>query len=491
MIKDKNKPSVIEGSFAFELFDTYGFPKDLTCLMARELGIDVDLDGFEVCMQEQQKRSRQAAEVDHEDWVEVHPGQESVFVGYDQTECKVHILRYRKVTGKNKTHFQLVLDTTPFYAESGGQCGDTGKLTAGSQEVVIEDTKKENNLWIHLCSQLPADPSQEFIASVDTEARSSTAANHSATHLMHAALKAVLGSHVEQKGSLVNPERLRFDFAHFSKMSPEEILATEKLVNAKIRANIPLNEFRDYPIEKAREMGAVALFGEKYGDHVRVIAFDPGFSIELCGGTHVQATGHLGYFKIVSESAIAAGIRRIEAVTGKAAEALIEEQFSTLASLREVLKGSKDVVKNAETLVKDNAALQKQIQEFQVEMAKLKCVSIAEEAVAVKDIRLVVKRMDLDSQTLKNIATELRSQYPHMITVLGSIHEAKPGLLVSIPEELVQSKNLDAGAVVRELAKDIQGGGGGQKVFATAGGKEVSGLEKALEKAPGLIASLV
>jgi alanyl-tRNA synthetase len=490
-VQDKKTLKNIDGKFAFELFDTYGFPIDLTQLMARELELSVDMDGFNASMLEQKNRSRQAAEVEHEDWVEVHPSQETSFVGYDTTECKARILRYRKITTKNKTLYQLVLDTTPFYAESGGQCGDKGVLKSDSGDVIIEDTRKENNLWVHLCSTLPAKPAEAFLAQVDLSARTATACNHSATHLLHAALKEVLGSHVEQKGSLVDPERLRFDFAHFSKMTDEEIQQTERIVNAKIRANIALTEYRELPIAQAREMGAVALFGEKYGDHVRVIAFDPAFSIELCGGTHISATGRIGFFKIVSEGAIAAGIRRIEAVTAEGAEMLIQEQFNITAALKEVLKGSKDLVKNAEQLVKQSADLQKQIQELQQEKAKGLTRSLALEAINHGDIQLVVKKLDLDGQTLKNLAFEMREQHPRIVCVFGTITDGKPTLTVSIPEGLVAEKKLDASQMVRELAKEINGGGGGQKFYATAGGKEASGLDKALEKATTLLASLI
>ncbi len=490
-VQDKKGINVIEGKFAFELFDTYGFPIDLTQLMARELSLDVDMEGFNLSMQEQKTRSRQAAEVDHEDWVEVHPSQESKFVGYDTIECKARILRYRKITTKTKSSYQLVLDCTPFYAESGGQCGDTGQLIGKEGVLEIEDTRKENNLSVHLSSTLPSDPAQEFIAKVNVSSRTATACNHSATHLLHAALKEVLGSHVEQKGSLVNPERLRFDFAHFSKMTDEEILQTEHIVNAKIRANIALQEHREIPIEKAREMGAVALFGEKYGDHVRVISFDPSFSIELCGGTHISSTGHIGFFKIVSESAIAAGIRRIEAVTADGAELLIQEQFRITGALKEVLKGSKDLVKNAEQLIKQHSELQKQIQELQQERAKGMSSSLANEATPCSDIRIVVKKLDMDAQTLKNLAFEMRSQHSDIVCIFGTISEGKPTLTVSIPETLVAAKKLDASLIVRELAKEINGGGGGQKFFATAGGKAPEGMDKALDKAAALLASML
>jgi len=482
---------LVDGKFAFELFDTYGFPIDLTQLMAREQKLDVDMKGFDACMLEQKTRSRQAAEVDQMDWVEVEAGPEPEFVGYDQLECEARIIRYREVKTKTKDFFQIVLDKTPFYAESGGQVGDCGTLSSASEQLIIEDTRKENNLTVHISSKLPAQLNQTFIASVDRAKRNATASNHSATHLLHAALKEVLGSHVEQKGSLVDPQRLRFDFAHFSKMTAEEILKVERIANAKIRENLQLNEHRDLPIEKAREMGAVALFGEKYGEFVRVISFDPEFSMELCGGTHVQSTGQIGMVKIISEGAIAAGIRRLEAITGEAAENLMQEQFQTLNTLKEVLKGSNDLVKNAESLMKQNADYQKQIQEFQLEKARALSETLALEAEKAGELLLLVKRLDLDGQTLKNLAFELRNHHPKLVCVFGSIMDGKPTLTVSIPEGLVTEKKLDASQIVRELAKDINGGGGGQKFFATAGGKEVSGIDTALERAASYLKPLL
>lgn len=480
----------IDGKFAFELFDTYGFPPDLTQLMAREQKLSVDMPGFDACMQAQKDRSRKAAEVDQEDWVEVHTGGEPVFTGYDQTEGEARILRYRKVKTKAREIFQLVLDKTPFYAESGGQVGDSGWLSSPGGDLVIEDTRKENNLWVHISSQLPADLTQTFTARVDKRRRSATAANHSATHLLHAALKEVLGSHVEQKGSLVDPQRLRFDFAHFSKMTPDEILRTEQIVNAKIRENIALQEHRQIAIEEARAMGAVALFGEKYGDTVRVITFDPAFSRELCGGTHVHSTGEIGMLKIVSEGAIAAGIRRIEAITGEAAEQLMQQQFQTLNTLKDLLKGSNDLVKNAEQLLRQNADYQKQIQEFQSERARALSESLIREATTAGTMNWLVRRLDLDSNAMKNLAFELRARDPKMVCIFGSLNDGKPSLTVSIAEALVAEKQLDAAKIVRELARDINGGGGGQKFFATAGGKEPGGLDKALENAKALLMTL-
>ncbi len=489
-IREQQGLQEIDGRFAFELFDTYGFPPDLTQLMAREQKLSVDMTGFEACMQEQKNRSRKAAEVDQEDWVEVRQGGEPTFVGYDSTETEVKILRYRKVKTKTREMVQLVLDKTPFYAESGGQIGDSGYLSGGPEKILIEDTRKENNLWVHITDKVPADPSLIFTAHVDTGKRKATAANHSATHLLHAALKQVLGSHVEQKGSLVDPQRLRFDFAHFSKMTPEEILQTEKIINAKIRENIALQEHRQIALDDARAMGAVALFGEKYGETVRVITFDPSFSRELCGGTHVRNTGEIGMVKIVSENAIAAGIRRIEAVSGEGAETLLQEQFQTLNTLKELLKGSNDLVKNAEQLLKLNADYQKQIQEFQAERARALSESIVREASPVGNLNLLVRRLDLDAVAMKSLTFELRSRDPKLICIFGSLIEGKPSLTVSIPENLAAEKKLDAAQIVRDLAKDIKGGGGGQKFYATAGGKEPDGLEGALKRGHDILQAL-
>jgi alanyl-tRNA synthetase len=490
-ISTNKAKKLIDGKFAFELFDTYGFPIDLTQLMATEKKWTVDMESFQACMKEQKNRSKQAAEVDLADWVEVKSSSdETIFVGYETHENETSILRYRKIKTKDKEYYQIVLDQTPFYAESGGQVGDKGMLVSDKEKIFIEDTRKENNLTIHITSKLPVKLTDKFHAAVDLEKRIATACNHSATHLLHAALKEVLGKHVEQKGSLVDDERLRFDFAHFSKMTDEEIVRVENIVNAKIRSDIQLKEYRNIPIEQARQMGAVALFGEKYGDFVRVISFDPSFSIELCGGIHIPSTGQIGLFKIVSESAIAAGIRRIEAITAFKAEQWIQENISVVNKLREVLKGSKDLVKNAETLIQQNENLQKQISELLQDKARSLKTELIKEAVEINKISLVTKKVALDAQTLKNLAFEIRNSNTNVVCILANIFEGKPGLTVAISEELIEQKKLDASVIVRELAKEIQGGGGGQKFYATAGGKDAAGLDAALKKSIELIRDL-
>lgn len=485
-VKDLKPGSVVDGAFAFELFDTYGFPIDLTQLMAREKSLEVDMDGFDKGMQAQKTRSRQDAEVDHADWVEVAKTEGTTrFVGYDSLECESRIQRYRMVSSKEGVFYQLVLDVTPFYAESGGQAGDKGWLSTGESVTEIVQTQKENNLIIHIVKKLPEKLSAVFMARVNAEARLATARNHSATHLLHAALRQVLGSHVEQKGSLVDDTRLRFDFAHFSKMSSEEILKVEQLVNAKIRENIPLKEYRSIPIAVARDMGAVALFGEKYGDEVRVIAFDPEFSVELCGGTHVSATGSVAYFRIVSEAAIAAGIRRIEAVTGEAAEQLAQQQSEALDKLREILKSGPDVVLAAENLQNQMNALQKQVAELQMEKVRELKDRLLGSAVQEGGMRIIISRVNLDAGSVKNLAFELRTAGEDVICVLASLNDGKPMLTVTLSEAL--SKTFDASAMVKTLAREIQGGGGGQKFYATAGGKDAGGLDRALGMAKDLI----
>jgi alanyl-tRNA synthetase len=490
-ISAKKSQKIIDGKFAFELFDTFGFPIDLTQLMANEKSWTVDMESFQSCMKEQKNRSKQAAEVDLADWVEVKSSSdETIFVGYETHECEATILKYRKIKTKEKEYYQLVLDQTPFYAESGGQVGDKGMLVSDKEKIFIEDTRKENNLTVHITSKLPVKLTDKFHALVDLKKRIATACNHSATHLLHAALKEVLGKHVEQKGSLVDDERLRFDFTHFSKMTDEEIGMVENIVNAKIRANIQLKEHKHIPIEDARKMGAVALFGEKYGEFVRVISFDPSFSIELCGGIHISSTGQIGIFKFISESAIAAGIRRIEAITAFKAEQWIQENISVVNKLHEVLKGSKDLLKNAENIIQQNENLQKQVSELLQEKARSLKTEMIKEAVEINEISLVTKKLALDAQTLKNLAFEIRNSGTNVICILANIFEGKPGLTVAISEGLTEQKKLDASAIVRELAKEIHGSGGGQKFYATAGGKDAAGLDAALKKSVELIRDL-
>jgi alanyl-tRNA synthetase len=478
----------IEGKFAFELFDTYGFPIDLTQLMAREKGLEVDMPAFEAAMQQQKERSRAAAVVDTDDWVELNEGSsETTFLGYNQLQASVKPIKYRKVSSKGKTYYQLVLNQTPFYAESGGQVGDRGTLTAGELTLQVEDTQKENNLSIHILEKVPQVWPSEFVATVDETKRMLTENNHSATHLLHAALRKVLGTHVQQKGSLVNEQRLRFDFSHFAKVTPEELQEIENIVNKQIRSNIHREEHINISMDEAKQMGAMALFGEKYGDQVRVIAFDHNYSAELCGGTHVQATGQIGLFKIVSEGAIAAGIRRIEAVTGKLAEDFVNEKIHTVNLVRDLLKNPKDVVKAIEQLQQENEKLSRQLQELQKGQAKNMTGDLISSAQSINGINYIGVKLAQDAAMVRDIAFEIKKQVSNLFLVVAHVADGKPGVTVMISENLVEERKLHAGNIVKELAKEIQGGGGGQPHFATAGGKNPDGLDKVLEKAPGFI----
>ncbi len=472
----------IDGDFAFELFDTFGFPIDLTQLMASEKGLDVDMDGFKRNLDEQKNRSRKAAEKANGDWVVITPSNEpTTFVGYDQTSAECHILRFREVTAKKKTHFEIVLDQTPFYAEMGGQVGDTGTLTSENESIKITNTIKENDLIIHITEQLPQYPEAAFTANIDTARRQQIANNHSATHLMHAALRQVLGTHVEQKGSLVDDSRLRFDFSHFAKMSNEEIKAVEDLVNNKIRENIKNTTYADIPIDEAKAMGATALFGEKYGDKVRVVCFDKDFSMELCGGTHTSATGNIGLFKIVSEGAIAAGIRRIEAVTGAEAENYVNSYIDQINKIREVVKSSADVVKSVENLSEQNQSLKKEVERLVNAQARNTAEKLLGNAIAQGEYAFIETTLDCTGDQLRNIATNLKQLNENTIAIMGSICEGKPALCLLLPEKYADEKALDATKIVREAAKEIQGGGGGQKTLCVAGGRNAEGLQKAME----------
>ena len=471
----------IDGNFAFELFDTYGFPIDLTQLMAAEKGINVDMEGFKANLEEQKNRSRKAAEKANGDWVVVNESEQPTeFVGYTDMNCECHILRFREVVTKKKTHFEIVLDKTPFYAEMGGEVGDTGTLTSENETIKILNTVKENNLVIHITEQLPQSPEMTFTAAVDTERRQRIANNHSATHLMHAALRQVLGSHVEQKGSLVDDQRLRFDFSHFSKMTPEEIRQVEKIVNQKIRENIPNVTYAEIPIDEAKAMGATALFGEKYGDKVRVVVFDKDYSMELCGGCHTSATGNIGMFKIVSEGAIAAGIRRIEAITGEAVEQYLDEQLDLIGQLRESVK-SNDLVKGVISLNEQNAALRKEVERLMQEKAQAMAEKLHEKAAEYEGYKLIMETLTCNGEQLRNIALMLKQMNESTIAILGSVMEGKPALCLLLPEALADAKNLDATKLIREVAKEIQGGGGGQKTLCVAGGRNADGLPKAMQ----------
>ncbi|WP_333615518.1 alanine--tRNA ligase [Bacteroides pyogenes] len=469
----------ISGKDAFTLYDTFGFPLDLTELILREKGMTINIEEFNTEMEQQKARARNAAAVETGDWITLKEGT-SEFVGYDYTEYEASILRYRQVKQKNQTLYQIVLDYTPFYAESGGQVGDTGVLVNEFETIEVIDTKKENNLPIHIVKKMPEHPGAPMMACVDTDKRAACAANHSATHLIDAALREVLGEHIEQKGSLVTPDSLRFDFSHFQKVTDEEIRKVEQLVNARIRANIPLQEYRDLPIEEAKEMGAIALFGEKYGDKVRVIRF--GSSIEFCGGTHVAATGSIGMLKIVSESSIAAGVRRIEAYTGARVEEMLNNIQDTFGELKALFNNAPDLKGAIRKYLDENAGLKKQVEDFMKEKEaalKERLLQNIQEKNGVKVIKFCAP---LPAEMVKNIAFQLRGEITeNLFFVAGSKENDKPMLTVMISDNLVAG-GLKAGNLVKEAAKLIQGGGGGQPHFATAGGKNPDGLNAAVEK---------
>ena len=472
--------NIVSGKDAFELYDTYGFPIDLTQLLAQEKGYAVSIDEFNLFLEEQKNRSRQASSLETEDWVVIYDDEVEEFVGYDQTDSKVKIVRYRKVKQKGEEFYQLVFNLTPFYAEGGGQVGDTGTLSNENETIQILDTKKENNLIVHFSNQLPANLSASFLAKVDLEKRNSTANNHTATHLLHESLREVLGEHVSQKGSLVNADYLRFDFSHFSKVSSHEIKLVEDKVNYKIRQNLLLEEHRNLPIEKAQEMGAMALFGEKYGDVVRVIKF--GTSAELCGGIHVPSTANIGLFKIVSESAVASGVRRVEAISADKAIAFYEDKLSAINQLGSLLK-TQDVLKSVGQLIEENQLLNKKISQLNSAKAGDLKNDLLKEAEEVNGVRFIAKSVDLDAKAIKNLAFELTKSNDNLLLVLASQVDGKVTLTIALSEKLSQSKDLHAGNMVRELSKEIKGGGGGQAFFATAGGKDASGIPVVLEKA--------
>ena len=486
--KEYQQQKVVPGAVAFELYDTYGFPLDLTALIAREHGFSVDESDFEAAMKQQQERARAATTADAGDWVVLQENQKVTFVGYDQLTAEAKIVKYREITEKDQTLYQLVLTPTPFYPEGGGQVGDTGFIEADGEKVSIVDTKKENDLIIHFIKKLPADVRATFQAVVSGKRRHLTANNHSATHLLHAALRQVLGDHVQQRGSLVNDQLLRFDFSHFAKMSDEEIKEVERLVNRKVRENIPLKELRSVPIEEAKAMGAMALFGEKYGEQVRVIVFDQDYSVELCGGIHVPATGSIGLFKIASEGSVSAGVRRIEAITAETAEQYVEEQEALLNEIKTVLKQPKDVQKAIEMLVAEKNQLQKQVETLQQKETGALKDQLMAKAQQGEYATVIIEKVSLPSaDMLKKLAFDLKNQVEKLVLVLGADIDGKPQIVVAVDEALVESLGLHAGNMVKALAKHIKGGGGGQPFFATAGGKDVSGLESALEEARGMV----
>ena len=469
----------VSGVDAFTLYDTFGFPLDLTELILRENQMTVNEEEFNTEMQKQKQRARNAAAIETGDWVVLNEG-ETRFVGYDYTEYETRILRYRQIKQKNQTLYQIVLSETPFYAESGGQVGDTGVLVSEFETIDIIDTKKENNLPIHIAQQLPKRLDVPMMACVDTDKRAACAANHSCTHLLDEALRQVLGTHVEQKGSLVTPESLRFDFSHFQKVTHEQLREVEHLVNAKIRENIPLTEYRNMPIEKAKELGAIALFGEKYGDEVRVVQF--GSSIEFCGGTHVSATGKIGIVKIISESSVAAGIRRIEAVTGAKVENMFDTIQDTLTDLRTLFNNAPDLKVAITKYVEENADLKKQMEEFIKEKEAMLKAKLIEGAKEIHGVKVIKSILPIPADSVKNIAFQLKGQFPeNLFVVIGSEREGKPMLTVMLSDDQVKA-GLNAGKLVREAAKLIQGGGGGQPHFATAGGKDTDGLSSAVDK---------
>ena len=470
----------LDGVQAFRLFDTYGFPLDLTELICRENGYTVNEEQFNVEMQKQKERARNAAAVENSDWTELAAGEQQ-FVGYDYTEYTCHILRYRKVTQKKNEFYELVLDYTPFYGEMGGQVGDCGVLVNESETIEIIDAKRENNQTVHIVKQLPKDPSAEFMACVDTDKRDASAANHTATHLLDYALKQVLGDHVEQKGSFVSPDTLRFDFSHFEKVSDEQLRQVERMVNDMIRQDIHIDEHREVPFDEAKKLGAIALFGEKYGDKVRVVRFGP--SCEFCGGIHASSTGRIGFFKILSESSVAAGIRRIEAKTGKECEELLYQLEDTLKAVKSFFNNAKDLRGVIQKYIDEHDSMKKEIEQFQAQAVERFANQLVEKAREVNGVKVVKAVLPLEPAAAKDLVFKIRQQIPeHLVCALGSRHQDKPLLSVMLSDDMVADHQLNAGQMVREAAKLIQGGGGGQPHYAQAGGKNIDGLSAAVDK---------
>ena len=471
--------TVLDGAQAFRMFDTYGFPLDLTELICRENGYTVDEDGFNVEMEKQKARARNAAAVENGDWEVLREGEQK-FQGYDYSEYECHILRYRKVTQKKQSFYELVLDNTPFYGEMGGQVGDCGVLVSENETVEIIDTKRENNQSIHIVKQLPKDPTADFMACVDVDKRNACAANHTATHLLDYALKQVLGDHVEQKGSYVSPDTLRFDFSHFQKVTDEELRQVERMVNSMIREDIPLDEHRDTPLEEAKKLGAIALFGEKYGDKVRVVRFGP--SCEFCGGIHAASTGRIGMFKIISESSVAAGIRRIEAKTGIECEEMMYALEDSIKAIRSLFNNAKDLRGVIEKYIEEHDSMKKSIESFQAQAVERAKDALVEKARLVNGVTVASAVLPMSAQSAKDLAFKVREAIgENLLCVIGSVDQGKPMLTVMMSEDVVKDHNLNAGQLVREAAKLIQGGGGGQPHFATAGGKNPDGLSAAVD----------
>jgi len=479
MMTGHNQEKIIKGADAFLLYDTYGFPIDLTELLAREKGYHVNLSEFEKELEKQKERSRNAAVAQEGDWCEVHPFVPSEFLGYDHNQCPAHILRYRSVTAREKTVYQIILNQTPFYAESGGQVGDTGFLVSSlGEKIRITDTKKENNLIVHVSDKLPSNLSETFIAQVDTERRTAIANNHTATHLLHHALRQVLGNHIEQKGSLVNADYFRFDFSHYEKVDPDKIREVEHIVNRLIRANIPAIEHRSISIEQANKMGAIALFGEKYGDEVRVMNF--GDSTELCGGIHATATGNIGYFKITSESAIAAGVRRIEATTGAATERLLDELFDLLNAIKSTFNNAPNLHQSIHKLIMENETLRKEVEKALIERVQSLRELVKRKQEDINGVNVVTLQGRFLPEAIRRVALLLRTEMQNTLFVAGYESEDKPLLALMVTDDLV-GKGIHAGNLIREAARFIQGGGGGQPFFATAAGKDPKGLPQAID----------
>ncbi len=476
----KDQKTELDGVQAFRLFDTYGFPLDLTELICRENGFTVNEEQFNVEMQKQKERARNAAAVENSDWTELAEGEQQ-FVGYDYTEYDCHILRYRKVTQKKNVFYELVLDYTPFYGEMGGQVGDCGVLCNEAETIEVIDSKRENNQTVHIVKQLPKDPTAQFMACVDTEKREASAANHTATHLLDYALRQILGEHVEQKGSFVSPDTLRFDFSHFQKVTDEEIRQVERMVNQMIRADIPLEEYRDLPFEEAKKIGAIALFGEKYGDKVRVVCFGP--SCEFCGGIHAKATGKIGFFKIFAESSVAAGVRRIEAKTGRECEEFLYRTEDVLKAVSSFFNNAKDLQGVIRKYVEEHDAMKKDIEVFQAQRVFNLSMELLEKARIVNGVTVVTAKTVMMPNVAKDLVFKVRERHPeNLLCVIGSVLDNKPTLNVMLSDDLVNDRGLNAGQLVREAAKLMQGGGGGQPHFASAGGKNVDGLSAAMDK---------
>ena len=477
---------VVSGKLAFELYDTYGFPLDLTELILKEQDLVVNRKEFNAEMEEQKNRSRSATSVDTGDWVEILKDDVEEFIGYDYLSTDVRITRYRKITQKGKDLFQFVFNITPFYGESGGQVGDTGYIESNGEKISISDTKKEHGLIVHIAKQLPSDPTATFKAVVSNKNRTLTANNHTATHLMHHALREVLGEHVEQKGSLVNPDHLRFDFSHFQKVSEEEIAKVEAIVNKKIRENIAVEIKNNIPMTEAVNMGAMALFGEKYGDLVRVVKYND--SVELCGGTHVEATGQIGFFKITSEGAISAGVRRIEAITADKAENYINDKLNTLRDIEKIFKSNQNLIKNIEDIMSENSGLKKDLDGFMKDRLKVMKNDLKGNVSVTKDVNFITEALTVTSAAdLKDIAFQLKGEIDNLVFITGADLGGKANLTIMFSDNLVKEYDLHAGNIVREAAKEIKGGGGGQPFFASAGGKDPKGLDQAIEVAKKMV----